>query len=71
MTRREGRLLNISEIIERIPVQSEFADFVQRIVRVRPNLGDIKYVESVGFSILLRHQLDVPGPRRIVALLNT
>jgi hypothetical protein len=57
-------------IISGIAVQSDFADWDQGVVRVRPDLGDVEYVKSVVGSVLLGHGLHKPVPAWEVALSN-
>ena len=56
--------------ITHIPVQGQSANLAKRIVLVRPDLGHVKDVPLVGFSILGIHDLDINIPNRIVLSLN-
>lgn len=58
----ESRLLNLSVVVFWVSVESHDTNLLQWVVFVWPDLGDVKNVESVGFSILLWHQLHKPGP---------
>ena len=64
---REGGLLDLREVVLRVPVQLHGADLDQRVVRVRPDLGEVERVEAVGLGVLVRHDLDVQVPGREVA----
>jgi hypothetical protein len=55
MTRRECDLLNLSEVILGIFIESESANSLQRVVRVRPDLSHIENVILVIQALLLRH----------------
>jgi hypothetical protein len=44
----EGRLLYLGVVVGGIAVQRHPADFDQRIISVRPNLGQIERVEAIG-----------------------
>lgn len=70
MARRESGLLNFGVVVLRVAVQSHLANSMKRIVGVRPDLGDVEDIESVVLSILLGHELDVPGPAGEVTLLD-
>ena len=48
--RREGRLLDLGEIVLRVAVQLQHADLDQRILAVRPHLGEVERVEASVFS---------------------
>ena len=65
--RREGGLLDLREVVLRVPVQLHGADLDQRVVSVRPDLGEVERVEAVGLGVLVRHDLDVQVPGREVA----
>ena len=50
--------------------KGHLADLVQRIVAVRPHLGQVERVEPVGLGVLERHDLHVQRPAREVAVLD-
>ena len=66
----EGGLLGLSMVVLGVLVEDELADLLERVVAVRPNLGHIVDVESVFVGVRDRHDLGVPGPRGVLALLD-
>lgn len=66
----EGGLLDLGVVVFWIPVKSHLTNLYQWVVGVWPHLGDIKHIKSVVLSILLWHNLNVPGPRWEISLLN-
>lgn len=66
----ERNLLGLSVVVSRIAVQSDFANLLQWVVAVWPYFGDVEDIETVLFGVLLRHDLDIPGPAREVSFLN-
>ena len=66
----ESRLLSLGEVVLGVLVESHFSDWDQRVVAMRPDLGDIKDIESVVQSFLLRHDLRIESPRGEAALGN-
>src|SRR5690554_3279877 len=60
--RSEGGLLHVLEVVIRIAIEFEVADLDQRVVLLRPDLGQIEGVEAVGGRLCLRHDLYVHGP---------
>ncbi len=67
VVRLEGRLLYLGVEIRGIAVQCQPADLVQRMVAVRPYLGEVEGVEPVDPGLLEGHELDAQGPARVVA----
>jgi len=67
---RERRLLSLSVVVGGVSIQSDFADWDQRVVLVGPDLCNVKYIVFVCRSILLRHSLHEPGPAGVVTLLD-
>jgi len=59
---REGGLFDISEVVLRISVQDHLTNFLQGIVTMGPDLGNIENVPFVVGSISFRHDLDIHGP---------
>ena len=68
--RGEGGLLHILEVVVRVAVELHVAHFDQRIILLRPDLGQIERMEAVGRCIGLRHDLHVQGPAGEVAVLD-
>ena len=62
-----GRLFHFREIICRHAVEFHHAHFHQRIVFVRPDLGEVKRVDFVTRGFGLRHDLDADFPLGEVA----
>jgi len=54
----------------RISVQFEHAHINQRIILVRPDLREVERIPTVGFGILLRHDLHAKAPSREIAALD-
>src|SRR5574337_1653336 len=69
IARRECRLFDLREEVFRIAVQGHRADLDQRIIPVRPGLGQVERVEAVVLRFGIRHYLhrQVP-PRKVSAL---
>ena len=65
--RLEGRLLDLGEEVLRVAVERHRADLDQRVVGVRPDLGEVERVDPVGLGVLVGHDLDRQRPRREVA----
>jgi hypothetical protein len=70
VSRSEGTLLGLKEIVHGVLVQGDLSDWDQRVVTMRDNLGDIKDIVLVLLAILLRNELDIPSPRGEIALSN-
>ncbi len=68
--RFEGCLLHFGKVVAGITVQDHTADRDRRIVRVRPDLGQIKGVETVGGRSRERHELNFQSPGRIVTIVD-
>ena len=49
-----------------VAVQGQLADLDQRVVLVRPDLGQIKRVDAIGLGILVRHDLPLERPAGVV-----
>lgn len=62
MSRREGGLLNILVIVGGVAVKDQFPDRHERIVGVRPNLGDVENIPFVFEAFFLRHDLNEEVP---------
>lgn len=59
---RERGLLDFGVVVERNSVELEHAHFLQRIVRVRPDLGQVERIDAVGGGVGLGHDLRVELP---------
>ena len=70
VSRREGNLLHLSEVVLDISVQNQLSDWNERVVFMRPDLGDIEDVPLVGGGILLRHDLGKHGPGGGISFLD-
>ena len=66
----EGRLLHLGVVVGDVPVQRHLADLDQRVVRVRPHLGQVERVEPVRLGVLERHDLHLQRPAREVPILD-
>jgi len=64
--RREAGLLDLREEVRGVLVQGHDADLVERVVRVRPDLGEVEGVEAVGLRVLVGHDLHGEAPLREV-----
>ena len=67
---RECGLLHLGEEVAGVAVQGEVADRNQRVVLLRPGLGEVEGVELVGGSLVVRHDLYLDVPHRVVAALD-
>lgn len=63
----EGDLLHFGEVVVRVSVQGELTDRDQRVVGLRPHLGDVEWIERSLLGLLVGHDLDVEGPARVLA----
>src|SRR5690606_33711572 len=68
--RGEGSLLHILEVVVRIAVELHVAHLDQRVVLLRPDLGQIERMKAIGSSLFLGHDLHVHGPAREVTVLD-
>src|ERR1700730_3049819 len=60
--RREGSLLDVRKEVLCVPIQFHLTHLNQRVVRVRPHLGQVERVDVIGVRILFVHDLDVELP---------
>ena len=67
---REGRLLDLCVIVLWVSVEGELSHLDEGVIRLRPDLGDVEYVELVVLGISLGHHLHEPGPGGEVAGLD-
>ena len=70
IARCERGLLHVLVPVDRVAVQFELAHFDQRVVALRPHLGQVERMDAVGFRLQLGHDLDEQLPLREVALLD-
>ena len=70
VTRREGGLFGLSEVVFGVAVEGDLSDGDQRVVLVGPDFGDVEDIEAVVGGFLFGHCLHVPGPTGVVALGN-
>mgnify|MGYP007046485915 FL=1 len=68
--RRECNLLNLSEVVLWVLVQSELTESSQRVLLLRPDLGQVKHREVGLLSLLSSHCLNVTRPGWEVTLGN-
>ena len=66
--RLERALLDLGVKVLRVLVQGHRADLDQRVVLLRPDLGQIERVVPVRLGIVVRHDLHLDGPAREVAV---
>ena len=66
VARVEGGLLDIREVVVRVPVEHELADFDQRVVGIGPDLCEVERVDAVAGSLGGGHDLNLERPRGIV-----
>jgi len=57
-------------VVDRVAVQLHHAHVDQRILPVRPDLGQVEGVEAEALDLVLRHDLDLDIPFRILAALD-
>jgi hypothetical protein len=67
VVRLEDSLLGLDRVPDRIAVEGQRAHLGQRVVAVRPHLGEVERVEPVGLGLLERHDLHLQRPARVVA----
>lgn len=65
--RRERRLLDLGEVILRVPVQLHDAHVDQRLVAMRPDLGEVERVIRHFLRVHLGHDLHAELPLREIA----
>src|SRR2546427_8058254 len=72
MIRRPPRstLFPYTTLFRSVAVQFELAHFDQRVVALRPHLGQVEGMHAIGFRLQLRHDLDEQLPLREIALLD-
>ncbi len=70
VVRLERGLLDLGVVVGDVAVQGHGAHVDQRVVAVRPDLGQVERVEPVGLGVLERHDLDLERPGRVVPALD-
>ena len=65
--RREGGLLDLREVVLRVAVEGHLAHMDERVVAVRPHLGEVERVEAVVGGLGVGHHLHRQRPGREVA----
>ena len=66
----ERRLLDLGEVVFGVAVQLHHAHLDQRVVLVRPHLGEVERMVRHLLGVQLRHHLDAERPAREVALFD-
>ena len=66
----EGELFDLRIPIDRIFVEHQLADFDQRIILMRPDLGQIERIDAIGLGILIGHDLPFERPARVIAFVD-
>ena len=64
VVRLECRLLDLCMVVGRVGVQRHLPDLVQRVVAVRPHLGQVKGIEPIRDRVVVWHQLHLERPAR-------
>lgn len=59
---REGHLFNVLEIVGWVPIESQFAYLMYRVVFMRPHFGYVQHIPFVIGCICLRHHLHLEVP---------
>jgi hypothetical protein len=67
VVRLERRLLHLGVEVGQVAVERHGADLDQRVVTMRPHLGQVERVEPVGLGLLEGHDLHVQRPAGEVA----
>jgi hypothetical protein len=57
-------------VVGGIAIQRQPAHLDERVVGVRPHLGQVERIEPVGLGVIERHDLHLQRPRRVVAALD-
>ena len=68
VVRLERRLLDLGVVVGDVAVQRQLPHRDERVVAVRPDLGEVERVEPVGLRVVERHDLHVQRPAREVAV---
>ena len=70
VVRRERRLLHLGVVIRDVAIEHHLADVDQRVIAVRPHLGQVEGVVAVRLGIFERHDLHLERPARVLAALD-
>jgi len=70
VVRFERRLLDLGVEVGWVAVQGQSADLVQRVVTVRPHLGQVEGVEPVGLGLFEGHDLNLQRPAGVITALD-
>ena len=70
VVRLERGLLHLGVAVGDVAVEHQLADLDQRVVAVRPHLGQVERVEPVGLGLLERHDLHLQRPARVLPALD-
>ena len=68
--KRLKKVQYLGEVVLGISVQDHLSDLNQRVVAVRPDLGQVERVEGALLGLLEGHNLDLQVPRGVVAALD-
>jgi len=71
MGRVEGSLLDLGKVVGYVSVEGELSKLSERVVLVRPDLGQVKDVDLALLGLLGCHDLDVGLPLGEVSTLNS
>ena len=63
----ERGLLDLGVEVRRVPVECQLANFDQRVVTVRPDLGQVERIEAIGLGFIEGHDLHLERPARVRA----
>ena len=66
----EGRLLHLGEVVVRRAVQLQAPHLDERVVAVRPHLGEVEGIDPVASGVHLGHQLHLERPGGEVATID-
>ena len=70
VSRVEGCLLDVREVVVRIPIEHELADLDKWVVGVRPHLREVERVDAEATSLGGGHHLNLERPRGVVTALD-
>ena len=66
VVRFERRLLNLGMKVSRVAIERQPADLLQRVVGMRPHLGQVEGIEPIGLRVFERHDLHLQRPARVI-----
>jgi hypothetical protein len=67
---RKGGLFDLGKVVDGVLVEGHLADFAERDFVVGPDLGQVKDVPAELLGFFRREDLDVDGPRGVIARLD-